>query len=59
VTRPRLPCYKLGIKFGQADMVKRFSNSGRTGFYVAVRKDGEVGAGDPSNCSAATNITSY
>ena len=46
VTQPRLPCYKLGIKFGQADMVKRFSNSRRTGFYVAVRKDGEVGAGD-------------
>lgn len=46
VTQPRLPCYKLGIKFGQADMVKRFSNSGRTGFYLAVRKEGEVGAGD-------------
>jgi MOSC domain-containing protein YiiM len=46
VTQPRLPCYKLGIKFGQADMVKRFSNSRRTGFYVAVRKEGEVGAGD-------------
>jgi MOSC domain-containing protein YiiM len=45
-TQPRLPCYKLGIKFGQADMVKRFSNSRRTGFYVAVRKEGEVGAGD-------------
>jgi MOSC domain-containing protein YiiM len=45
-TQPRLPCYKLGIKFGQADMVKRFSNSRRTGFYVAVRNEGEVGAGD-------------
>jgi MOSC domain-containing protein YiiM len=46
VTQPRLPCYKLGIKFGQADMVKRFSKSRRTGFYLAVRKEGEVGAGD-------------
>jgi MOSC domain-containing protein YiiM len=46
VTQPRLPCYKLGIKFGQADMVKRFADSRRTGFYLAVRKEGEVGAGD-------------
>ena len=46
VTQPRLPCYKLGIKFGQAAMVKRFSNSRRTGFYVAVLREGNVGAGD-------------
>jgi MOSC domain-containing protein YiiM len=46
VTQPRLPCYKLGIKFGQADMVKRFSNSQRTGFYLAVRKEGIVAGGD-------------
>jgi MOSC domain-containing protein YiiM len=46
VTQPRLPCYKLGIRFGQADIVKRFSNSRRTGFYLAVRTEGEVGAGD-------------
>lgn len=24
VTQPRLPCYKLGIRFGRADMVKQF-----------------------------------
>lgn len=47
VTQPRLPCYKLGIRFGRADMVKRFMASGRTGFYFAVLKEGEVGAGDP------------
>jgi MOSC domain-containing protein YiiM len=46
VTQPRLPCHKLGVKFGQADMVKRFAASRRTGFYVAVLKEGEVGAGD-------------
>ena len=46
VTQPRLPCYKLGVRFGQADMVKRFADSRRTGFYVAVLKEGEVGAGD-------------
>jgi MOSC domain-containing protein YiiM len=46
VTQPRLPCYKLGIKFGSDDMVKRFLASGRTGFYLAVTREGEVGAGD-------------
>lgn len=46
VTQPRLPCYKLGIRFGADDMVKRFFASRRTGFYVAVTREGEVGAGD-------------
>lgn len=46
VTQPRMPCYKLGIKFGRADMVKRFLASGRTGFYLAVLREGMVGAGD-------------
>ena len=46
VTQPRLPCYKLGIRFGRADMVKRFLASRRTGFYMAVASEGDVGAGD-------------
>lgn len=46
VTQPRLPCYKLGIRFGQAEMVKRFGQSRRTGFYLAVLNEGEVEAGD-------------
>jgi len=46
VTQPRLPCYKLGVRFGEDDMVKRFLASARTGFYVAVTQQGEVGAGD-------------
>jgi MOSC domain-containing protein YiiM len=46
VTQPRLPCYKLGVRFQSDDMVKRFLTSGRTGFYVAVTREGEVGAGD-------------
>lgn len=47
VTQPRLPCYKLGIKFGRDDILKRFLVSGLTGFYFAVLKEGEVAAGDP------------
>jgi len=46
VTQPRLPCYKLVVKFGIADMIRRFLLSGRTGFYVSVAREGEVGAGD-------------
>lgn len=47
VTEPRMPCYKLGIRFGRPDIVKRFLASERTGFYFAVLQEGEVGAGDP------------
>ena len=46
VSQPRLPCYKLGIRFQMDDMVKRFLISGRSGFYLAVTREGEVGAGD-------------
>jgi MOSC domain-containing protein YiiM len=46
VTQPRMPCYKLGVKFQIDDMVKRFLASGRLGYYVAVAREGEVGAGD-------------
>ncbi len=46
VTQPRMPCYKLAIRFGRPDIVKRFLRSGRTGFYLAVLREGEVAAGD-------------
>jgi MOSC domain-containing protein YiiM len=46
VTQPRMPCYKLGIRFGRPDMVKRFLASRRTGFYFRVLQEGEVVAGD-------------
>jgi MOSC domain-containing protein YiiM len=46
VTEPRMPCYKLGIKFGRADIIKRFLASRRTGFYFAVKREGRVSAGD-------------
>src|SRR4029450_3571158 len=46
VTQPRMPCFKLGIRFNRSDMVKRFLQSGRSGFYFAVLKEGEVAAGD-------------
>jgi MOSC domain-containing protein YiiM len=47
VTQPRMPCFKLGVRFGRDDMVKRFLRSGRSGFYLAVLREGEVTRGDP------------
>ncbi len=44
VTQPRMPCFKLEVRFDRPDMVKRFLHSGRTGFYLAVAKEGEVAA---------------
>jgi MOSC domain-containing protein YiiM len=46
VTQPRMPCYKLGIRFRDDGMVKRFLASRRTGFYLAVVREGDVGTGD-------------
>lgn len=46
ITEPRMPCYKLGLRFGRSDIIKRFLVSGRTGFYFAVLQQGEVSAGD-------------
>src|SRR5207237_8727815 len=36
VTQPRMPCFKLGIRFNRPDIVKRFIQRGRAGFYLAV-----------------------
>ena len=46
VTQPRMPCYKLAIRFGHADVVKRFLKSARSGFYFAIDREGDLGAGD-------------
>jgi MOSC domain-containing protein YiiM len=52
VTQPRLPCYKLGLRFGRENMIRRFLLSGRTGYYLAVTTEGEVGAGDAVETAA-------
>ena len=46
VTQPRVPCYKLGLKMGSAKFPKQFLASHRTGYYVRVLEEGNVGAGD-------------
>jgi MOSC domain-containing protein YiiM len=45
-TQPRMPCYKLGVKFGRMDVLRKFLASGRSGIYFKVSKEGEVRAGD-------------
>src|SRR5205085_7438828 len=67
VTQPRMPCYKLGIRFGRADMVKRFWQSDRPGIYFSVVDEGDVGAGDaiekvghvPDSVSVADVVALY
>ena len=46
VTDPRMPCYKLQVRFDRMDIVQRFMDSGRTGFYAAIALEGDVAAGD-------------
>jgi MOSC domain-containing protein YiiM len=46
VTQPRVPCFKLGLRFGRPDLVKRFLQAGRSGLYLKVLREGELGAGD-------------
>jgi len=45
-TQPRMPSYKLGVKFGRMDIIRRFLASGRSGIYFKLLKKGVVGAGD-------------
>lgn len=46
ITEPRMPCYKLGLRFGRSDIIRMFLQSERTGFYFSVVQEGEVRAGD-------------
>jgi MOSC domain-containing protein YiiM len=47
VVQPRMPCFKLGMRFGDPEMIARFLASRRSGFYLAVLREGRVEAGDP------------
>ena len=46
VTQPRMPCFKLALRFQRSDMIKRFWNSGRSGIYFSIYQEGELAAGD-------------
>ena len=46
VSQPRMPCFKLNLRFGRSDMVKRFWQSGRSGIYFSVVQPGQIGPDD-------------
>ena len=46
VTQPRMPCFKLALRFDRDDIVERFLESDRPGIYFAIAEEGEIGAGD-------------
>jgi MOSC domain-containing protein YiiM len=56
VTQPRFPCYKLGIKFRSMEMVKRYQVAARSGFYLSVVQEGEIGTGDEIELVRTRNI---
>jgi MOSC domain-containing protein YiiM len=46
VCQPRLPCFKLGLRFGDPRMLKRFAQASRPGVYLRIVREGDLGAGD-------------
>jgi MOSC domain-containing protein YiiM len=46
VVQPRMPCFKLAGKFGDSGILRKFTESGRSGIYFAVEKEGQLQAGD-------------
>jgi MOSC domain-containing protein YiiM len=67
ITQPRMPCYKLQLRFNRDDIIKRFLVSGRSGFYLSVIDLGDVGAGskieildrDPHSVTVADIVSLY
>ena len=47
VTEPRIPCFKLGMRMGDAAFVDRFADAARPGSYFSIERGGDVAAGDP------------
>jgi MOSC domain-containing protein YiiM len=56
VTQPRVPCFKLAHKMGIPTFVKTFMKANRSGFYLRVLEEGEVGAGDDIELIKADSI---
>jgi MOSC domain-containing protein YiiM len=46
ISEPRLPCFKLGLRFGDPKMVRLFALAGRTGTYLRIVEEGVLEAGD-------------
>jgi MOSC domain-containing protein YiiM len=46
VTQPRQPCHKLALRLQRPEIIKKFFQSGRSGFYLSVAREGDISAGD-------------
>lgn len=55
VRQPRMPCYKLPVRFQRDDIIERFLVSGRSGFYFSVQHEGDVGEGDSIELISSDN----
>src|SRR4051794_1837113 len=52
VCQPRFPCFKLGLRFGDPQMLKRFTRAERPGAYLRIVGEGEIAAGDAIEVAA-------
>lgn len=55
VTQPREPCYKLGVRFGNQDIIKQYINHGHPGIYVRILEEGSVNKGDSLELTEQSN----
>lgn len=46
VSEPRFPCWKLGARFGDPRMLKRFAAARRPGAYLRIVEEGRLAADD-------------
>ena len=57
VSQPREPCYKLGVRFGNAKILKEFIDHGYSGTYVRILEEGQVKNGDMLSLLEKSNKT--
>lgn len=55
ITEPRQPCHKLGIRFGNQNVIKEFIDYGHSGTYVKILNEGDVKAGDSLSIKKSSN----
>lgn len=46
VVQPRVPCFRLAIRYGDEKIIKKFYDYGRSGVYFRVKQEGVIQAGD-------------
>jgi MOSC domain-containing protein YiiM len=46
VTQPRVTCYRVGLRLGESALPALLVSHHRPGFYLRVRREGRIQAGD-------------